>query len=135
MIVDTSALMAILLQEPEGKDFTRQLYDAPSPRMSAATLVEAQIVAQGRNIAHLLDALIERLGIAIVPVDEEQARIAAEGFKKFGKGRHAAGLNYGDLFAYALAVQMQEPCCSREAISRPLASWLPPDQPLPPFSL
>jgi ribonuclease VapC len=80
--------------------------------MSVATLVEISIVIESRYGAEGLrdlDQLIERGGIELVAVDLEQAKLARGAFSRFGKGRHAAGLNYGDCFAYALAKMLGEP--------------------------
>lgn len=106
MIVDSSALVAILLLEPTAPSLLAALAAAPSRAVSAATLVEASIVMQlkkGPIGLRELDDLVARYGIEIVPVDLEQVRLAREGFARFGKGVDRAGLNFGDLFAYALA--------------------------------
>lgn len=106
MVIDTSALVAILLDEPERSTFTKAIEEAESRLLSAASLVEASMVIEARfggEGVRQLDLLIEKAGIEIVAVDEEQARVARRAFSQFGKGRHPAGLNYGDCFAYALA--------------------------------
>ncbi|MBM3560148.1 MAG: type II toxin-antitoxin system VapC family toxin [Alphaproteobacteria bacterium] len=77
--------------------------------MSAGTLVETLIVAEAGGFVDDLTALLEEIGIEIVPVDTAQAALALDGFRRFGKGRHPAGLNYGNLFAYALARAADEP--------------------------
>jgi ribonuclease VapC len=112
MIVDTSALLAILQDEPERRRFNEAIEMADSRRLSAATLVEASFVVEARFGAdgqRALDRLIEIAGMEIVPVDVEQARAAREAYIHFGKSRHAAGLNFGDCFSYALAAVMREP--------------------------
>jgi ribonuclease VapC len=114
VIVDTSALLAILLGEPEADAFTLAIGRAEEPvRMSAASYVEAGIrVDQSKNpIAQLaLDDLIERLRIVIEPVSVEQAYAARVAYRAYGKGSgHPAGLNFGDCFAYALAKATGEP--------------------------
>ncbi len=112
MVIDTSALVAILQDEPERVALTRALRDAPSRRMSAATLVEVGIVMQGRHGdlgGRTLDALLARSSVEVVPLTAAHAALARDGFRRFGKGRHPAGLNYGDCFAYALAVGLGEP--------------------------
>jgi ribonuclease VapC len=112
MVIDTSALLAILLDEPERRSFNEAIEAADSRRMSVATLVEISIVIESRYGAEGLrdlDQLIERAGIELVAVDLEQAKLARGAFSRFGKGRHAAGLNYGDCFAYALAKMLGEP--------------------------
>ena len=77
--------------------------------ISAGTLIEARVMAIGLNVLDELDELITEFGIRIAPVDASQARIAAQGFAKYGKGGHAARLNFGDLFAYALAKTRDDP--------------------------
>lgn len=106
MVIDTSALVAILLNEPERRIFTEAIEEAESRLLSAASLVEASMVLEtkfGSEGARQLDLLIERADIEIVAVDAEQARAARRAFSQYGKGRHPAGLNYGDCFTYALA--------------------------------
>ena len=111
--VDTSALLAILLGEPERAQCQAALDAADQAVMSAGSLIEARIVARGKGgdpMVALLDALIEQAGIAIMPVNEEQAKIAHAGFIQYGKGNgHPAQLNFGDLFAYALAKSNNAP--------------------------
>lgn len=112
MIVDTSALLAILFDEPDAQAYARAIAEAGAPRLSAANFVEAAIVveAQTRDRARgQFDALIRRAGILIEPVTEEQAHIARQAYTDFGKGRHPAGLNFGDCFSYALAKVTGEP--------------------------
>ena len=112
MIIDTSAIFAILFNEDDADAYARAITRADSRRVSAATFVEAAIVvaAQTKNAGgSQLDAFFRRAGITIEPVTEEQAHIARQAFTDFGKGRHAAGLNYGDCFSYALAKSTGEP--------------------------
>jgi ribonuclease VapC len=112
MVLDTSALVAILRGEPERRRFLEAIDAADACHLSAATLVETSIVLEARFGAdgvQALDRLIQRAGIEVVPVDAEQAREARRGFSRFGKGRDVAGLNYGDCFAYALASVLGEP--------------------------
>jgi ribonuclease VapC len=112
VILDTSALMAILFEEPEARTFARAIGSAPSPALSAATLVEAALVLEGRSGAAGaadLDATLGRLEVEIVPFTAEHATLAREGWRRYGKGRHPAGLNLGDCFAYALAKARNEP--------------------------
>jgi len=111
MVIDSSALLAILNDEPERRTFNEAIESAESRAMSAATLVEVSIVVESRFGAEGLrdlDLFIERAGIEVVPVDREQAYVARRAFSRFGKGRHPAGLNYGDCFSYALAVTRGE---------------------------
>ena len=106
MIIDTSALLAILFDEPDGPKLLRRIAEAPIRLMSSANAVEAWIVADRHaNPAKgpALDALLETLGIDIVPVTVQHARLARTAYHTYGKGRHPAGLNFGDCFAYALA--------------------------------
>lgn len=112
MVIDTSALLAILQDEPERRTFTQRIEAADRCAVSAATHVECSIVLQARvGPAGILslDRLLEAAKARIIAVDADQARIAREAFRRFGKGRHPAGLNLGDCFAYALAVARTEP--------------------------
>jgi ribonuclease VapC len=112
MIVDTSALLAILFAEADAATYARALAEADTPRLSAASFVEAAIVveAQTKDSARgQFDALIRRAGIVIEPVTEEHAHLARQAYTDFGKGRHPAGLNFGDCFSYALAKAAAEP--------------------------
>ena len=113
MIVDTSAIVAILKGEPEARRLTELIAHDAATKLSAATSVELFAVADVRGQpaqAHRVDELLSTLGITIVPFDEAQARIAREAYRDFGKGSgHAAQLNLGDCFAYALSVQSGEP--------------------------
>lgn len=106
MVIDTSALLAILQDEPERRRFNQAITGADSRLLSTASFVELSIVLQARHGAEAvrdLDLFVERARIELVPVDAEQARVARHAFARFGKGRHRAGLNYGDCFAYSLA--------------------------------
>jgi ribonuclease VapC len=107
VVLDTSALVAMLLGEPERDEFITLLADADDPLISAATFLEASIVMQaktGTPGVEDLDSLLAAAGVRCVAVDEEQARVAREAFTRFGKGRGgAAGLNFGDCFSYSLA--------------------------------
>ena len=113
MIVDSSALLAIVREEPEGRSFVEAIYDAPVVRVSAGTLLETTIVidARGDPIAsRSLDDFITLTGIMVEPVTEEHARIGRAAYRDFGRGSgHPARLNYGDCFAYALAKTTGEP--------------------------
>jgi ribonuclease VapC len=112
MVLDTSALLAILLDEPERRAFNEAIEAAGTRAMSVATLVEISIVLESRSGAEALrdlDTFVERAGIELAPVDREQASVARRAFSRFGKGRHPAGLNYGDCFSYALAMVRDEP--------------------------
>lgn len=112
MIVDTSAVLAILFAEDDAQMYARALTQADACRMSAANFVEAAIVVDAQTKdkgSRQLDAFIRRAGIVIAPVSEEQAHIARQAYADFGKGRHPAGLNFGDCFSYALAKVTGEP--------------------------
>jgi ribonuclease VapC len=112
MIADTSAIIAVLLGEEEADDFTEQILKSDDCLMSAVSFVEASIIAEsngGDGGVRQLDAFLRTAGISIEPVSEEQALAARQGYSDFGKGRHAAGLNLGDCFSYALAKVSGEP--------------------------
>ena len=109
MIVDTSALIAVLRREPEADRFIDRLLATSEVRISAGTLPEIRIVAERDGGSAELGGLQATLGIEVVPVDARQVDLAFDGFRRFGKGRHPAALNFGDLFAYALARAMDEP--------------------------
>ena len=112
MVIDTSALLAILQDEPERRAFNEAIEAADSRCFSTATWVETSIIVESRYGAEGLrdlDLLISKASIDLVPVDVEQAHIARLAFSRFGKGRHPAGLNYGDCFSYALATALGEP--------------------------
>lgn len=112
MVIDTSALLAILLDEPERPVFTKMTEGADARWISTATFVETSIVVEARHgLAGLsdLDLLLERAEIELIPVDSEQARAARRAWSQFGKGRHDAALNYGDCFSYALARTSHQP--------------------------
>ncbi len=112
MIVDTSAIIAVLLAEPDAERYSRAIEEADITRLSAATFVETAIVVESHDTVfggRQLDAFIRRAQIVIEPVTEEQAHIARQAYEDYGKGRHKAGLNFGDCFAYALARVTGEP--------------------------
>jgi ribonuclease VapC len=106
MVIDTSALMAYLEREPDADRIEQKLLKADRLAISTATIVECGIVIEARrgdSGGRELDLLLHRLAVEIVPVDERQAELARSGYRRFGKGRHPAGLNLGDCFSYALA--------------------------------
>lgn len=106
MVIDTSALAVIFFQEPERERFLNAIVDDPRKLVSAATLLEAGMVIEGRQgeaAGREFDLFVVRAKLEVVSVDAEQAEIARSAWRKYGKGRHAAGLNFGDCFAYALA--------------------------------
>jgi ribonuclease VapC len=113
IVVDASALLAILEGEPDAAKYAEALADADSPLISVATLIEAGIVMMNRHgpkAVAKLHALIQEAGIEVENVTPRHARIAIDAFALYGKGRqHKAGLNYGDCFVYALAKAMGLP--------------------------
>lgn len=112
MIVDTSAVLAILFDEKDAATYARAISEANTCRMSAANFAEAAIVVEVQTKdggSRQFDAFIRSSGIVIEAVTEEQAHVARQAYTDFGKGRHAAGLNFGDCFAYALAKVTAEP--------------------------
>ena len=113
VIVDSSAVIAILFEEPEERPFISAIYAAARSRISAANFLEAAIVidsARSPVSSRRLDDLMQRTQLVIEPVTEEQAHIARDAYRDYGKGSgHPARLNFGDCFAYALARTTGEP--------------------------
>ena len=113
MIVDSSALIAILKREPHWEALSKALDSAESSRITAASYLESSIVVDGwKNpiLSSEFDELIERFNILIEPVTAEQARIARQAYRDYGRGSgHPANLNFGDCFSYALARAKREP--------------------------
>lgn len=109
MIVDTSAIVAILRREPEADDLIAKLLGAEEVQISAGTLLELRMVANRERGGAELEEILTIANIEVVPVDERQIAIVYGGFLRFGRGRGRAGLNFGDLFAYALARMLDEP--------------------------
>jgi ribonuclease VapC len=109
IVVDTSALMAVLLGEAEGERCMAALEAEPEVLISAASLAEAMIVADRRNVGAELRGLVEGLGVDVVPVSGADAHRVAEAYRRWGRGVHPAGLNLGDCFAYALAQDRDAP--------------------------
>ena len=112
MIIDTSALLAVLLGEPEAGKFKALILSSENPLISVVSFVEASILAEskgGDGSVRQLDAFLRTAGIVIEPVTEEQALAARQAYSDYGKGRHSAGLNLGDCFPYALAKVLGEP--------------------------
>jgi ribonuclease VapC len=106
MVIDTSALVAIFLGEPERKTFLQHILLAETRLISAANALETGIVLEARRgeaAGREFDLFVVRAKLEVVSVDVEQVEIARSAWRKYGKGRHAAGLNFGDCFAYALA--------------------------------
>ena len=112
MIVDSSAIIAILRDEPDASAISAALQIAPVCRISAVTYVEAAVVIDSnRNpvLSRRFDDLLRDVGAQVETVTLEQAKIARQAYRDFGKGKHKAGLNFGDCFAYALAKETDEP--------------------------
>lgn len=112
MVIDTSALVAILQREPERRTYLEAIEAADTIRMSVASFVESSIIVESRYGPEgllYLDRFISRASIELIPVDAEQGQLARSAFSRFGKGRHRAGLNYGDCFSYAAAMSLGEP--------------------------
>ena len=110
-VVDTSAILAVLFDEPERAALESRLM-ADRCVMSAATRVELGIVVEAKKGpagSQLLEELLTRIDIEVVAVDDPQVHEALVGWRRFGKGRHPAGLNYGDTFSYALARTLGQP--------------------------
>jgi ribonuclease VapC len=112
MVIDTSAILAILQDELERRKFNEAIEAADTRLLSTASFVEGSMVLDSRHGAdgvRDLDLFIAKARISLVPVDEDHAQLARQAFQKFGKGRHPAGLNFGDCFSYALARSVDEP--------------------------
>ena len=112
MVIDTSAIVAILENEPEGPGFVRLIAADEVRLLSAVSRVECTCVIEGRKRAAGradLERFLREAAIEIAPITADHAEIACEAFRRFGRGRHAAGLNIGDTFAYALAKITGEP--------------------------
>lgn len=112
MVIDTSALLAILHDEPERRAFNEVIEAADARVFSVANFVEASIVIEARYGAEGvrdLDLFLERAAIELVDVSVAHGHAARRAFSRYGKGHHAAGLNFGDCFAYALAIERSEP--------------------------
>lgn len=112
MVIDSSAILAMFLGEPEREELLRKLERDPHRMISAGTLLEVQIVLDriaGQGGLDRLAIFLLRADVDVVVFDHEQTMIAGAAYREYGRGRHAAGLNFGDCFAYALAKQTGEP--------------------------
>ncbi|MFK4490443.1 type II toxin-antitoxin system VapC family toxin [Bradyrhizobium sp. USDA 336] len=131
MVIDASAIVAIALNEDDAADIERLIVDDPIRLISAATVLEATMVIEtrlGDAGGRELDLWLVKIGAEIVAVDAGQADAARRAWRRYGKGRHAASLNYGDCFSYALALTRNEPLLFKGAdfaktdVSRPGAT-------------
>jgi ribonuclease VapC len=116
MVIDTSALLAIFLAEPERKPFLDSILQSETRMISAANVLETGIVLEarrGESAGREFDLFLVRANLQIVSVDSEQAEIARSAWRKYGKGCHPAALNFGDCFAYALAKSSGEPLLAK----------------------
>jgi ribonuclease VapC len=116
MVIDTSALLAIFLGEPERKALLDSILQSETRMISAASVLETGIVLEarrGESAGREFDLFVVRTNLQIVAVDGEQAEIARSAWRKYGKGRHPAALNFGDCFAYALAKFAGEPLLAK----------------------
>lgn len=112
MVIDASALVAILFGEAEAERFAEAIEEDATRLMCAASVLEASLVVEselGEEGGRELDLLLLKAGIDVVPFTKEQLEIARHAFRSYGKGRHPAGLNYGDCFSYALSKATGEP--------------------------
>jgi ribonuclease VapC len=116
MVIDTSALAAILFNEPERQRYLEAIVANSRRLVSAATMLETGIVVesrQGEAAGREFDLFAVRAGLQVVPFDAEQSELARSAWRKYGKGQHPAGLNFGDCFAYALAKSTGEPLLAK----------------------
>jgi ribonuclease VapC len=116
MVIDTSALAAIFFGEPERQRFLTAITSAENRLLSAASVLETGIVLesrQGEAAGREFDLFVVRANLQIVSVDAEQAELARSAWRRYGKGRHPAALNYGDCFSYALAKSSDEPLLAK----------------------
>jgi ribonuclease VapC len=112
MVIDTSVLLALLFDEPDADDLEIAIDADPVRLISAASFLDAAIVVEARlgpAAGRELDLLVHKTGIEIVAVTADQAEVARDAWRRFGRGRHEADLNYGDCFAYALSATSGEP--------------------------
>ena len=128
MVIDTSALLAILQNEPERRMFNKAIEAADTRLISTASFVEVSIVIESRygpDGIRDLDLFLSKAEIELVPVDSDQAFEARQAFRQYGKGRHTAGLNFGDCFSYALAKSLGEPLLFKgEDFSKTDLDWV-----------
>ena len=116
MVIDTSALIAIFLGEPERRQFLDAITQAETRSVSAANTLETGVVLEARRgeaAGREFDLFLHQANVDVVSVDAEQVEIARLAWRKYGKGRHPAALNFGDCFAYALAKTLGEPLLAK----------------------
>jgi ribonuclease VapC len=116
MVIDSSAFAAIFFSEPERASFRKAIREADTKLVSAVSVFEAGIVLEariGEGAAREFDLFVLRANIEIVAADAEQAELARSAWRRFGKGRHPAALNFGDCFAYALAKSYGQPILAK----------------------
>jgi ribonuclease VapC len=116
MVIDTSAVLAIFLAEPERQPFLNLILQAEKRMISAANALETGIVLEARRgeaAGREFDLFVVRANLQVVPVDGEQVEVARSAWRRYGKGRHQAALNFGDCFAYALAKWSGEPLLAK----------------------
>ena len=116
MVLDTSAVVALLLNEPEAPQLLESLQNADSIAIGTPTLLECEMVIStllGAEGVLQLDALVMALGVEILPFGERELAVARIAFRTYGKGRHPAGLNFSDCFSYAVAIARDEPLLSK----------------------
>lgn len=116
MVIDTSALVAIFLAEPERDRFLKLITEAETRLLSAGNALETGVVLEARRgepAGREFDLFLDRAGLQVVPFDAEQAEVARRAWRRYGKGRHPANLNLGDCFAYALAKISGEPLLAK----------------------
>jgi ribonuclease VapC len=116
MVIDTSALAAIFFLEPERDTYLKAIIADANPLISAAIVLETGIVLEARQgdaAGREFDLFVVRANLHVVSVDTEQAELARSAWRRFGKGRHPAALNYGDCFSYALAKATGEPLLAK----------------------
>ncbi len=112
MVIDTSAVISILFGEQDAERFSKAMESDPTRLMSAGSILEACLVVEselGEQGSRELDLLLLKAGVEVVAFNEEQLRVARHAFREYGKGRHPAGLNFGDCFSYALSRTSGEP--------------------------
>jgi len=137
MVIDTSALLAIVFNEPDAEHFELALATDPVRLISASSVLEAAIVIEarlGEAGGRELDELLSTAQVTIMPFTTEHAAIARQAYRTYGKGRHPAGLNYGDCFSYALAKTSSEALLFKgDDFSQTDITpwWLPPQEPSP----